>query len=89
MYTLIFFLKIMFSNTLESKDNVVNWPYICKIVVMAQTVISDKTGESLGKKKTIWREKNLSVNTVISPVDDTEMNFPTSAWLNKLNITEP
>ena len=49
---------------------------------MAQTVISDKTGESLGKK-TIWREKNLSVNTVISPVDDTEMNFPTSAWLNK------
>lgn len=78
----------MFSNTLESKHNVVNWPYICKIVVMAQTVISDKTGESLGKK-TIWREKNLSVNAVISPVDNTEMNFPTSAWLNKLNITEP
>ena len=50
----------MFSNTLESKHNVVNWPYICKIVVMAQTVISDKTGESLGKKKNLKAEKSIS-----------------------------
>lgn len=39
---------------------------------MVQRVILDKTEEPHGKQKNL-RKKNLSVNTVISPVDDTEM----------------